>query len=405
MPCLATVDFYSISDHTMRSLLIFSFFIFHFSFSISAQPDTSHIRISLLTCEPGEDLYSTFGHSALRITDSISNEDIVYNYGTFNFEEPGFYTKFIRGKLLYYLSTEDFNSFRDFYHQENRGITEQVLQLTSSEKERIIHLLQQNIQAENRFYKYDFLFDNCTTRLRDLIEKAADTTVYYGNVLKEKKRFRQLIYEYLDYNDKQWSKLGIDLLLGSKTDAIMTSRQVTFLPDYLMRTLDATRIGAMPVVLSSQKLYNISTQNTDKNFITHPEFIFSVLFIVNVMLSFSKNHSVQKFIYNFDSFLFLIAGLLGILFLFMWFGTDHIMCKNNYNLLWAWPTHAIAVFYINSRRSLVSLYFKLSVFVNVLLLLTWFFLPQHINISLMPVVMLLIFRGIIIGYRIKKKII
>jgi len=178
-----------------RRLLLFSFFIFHFSFFISAQTDTSHLRISLLTCTPGEDLYSTFGHSALRITDSSGNDNIVFNYGTFDFSEPGFYIKFIRGKLMYYLSTENFDSFRDFYKTEKRGITEQVLNLSSSEKKSIIKLLQQNLESENRFYKYDFLFDNCTTRLRDLLEKTADTSVSFGNVLSRKTRFRELIYE------------------------------------------------------------------------------------------------------------------------------------------------------------------------------------------------------------------
>src|SRR5687767_8688480 len=268
-----------------------SFLFFIPGFSISAQTDSSHLRISLLTCTPGEDLYSTFGHSALRVTDSVNNFDIVYNYGTFDFSEPGFYIKFIRGKLMYYLSTEDFDSFRDFYRSENRGITEQVLHLTSSEKNKIKYFLQQNLAAENRFYKYDFLFDNCTTRLRDLVEKNADTTVFFGDVLARKTGFRELIYEYLNYNDKQWSKLGIDLFLGSKTDAIMTTRQVMFLPDYLMKTFDNTRIGNKPLVAFSKNLYPISLQSKPANVVTHPAFIFSILFLLIAVLSFSKNNS------------------------------------------------------------------------------------------------------------------
>ncbi len=381
---------------------LFSFLLFNLSFLLFAQTDSSHLRISLLTCEPGEDLYSTFGHSALRVLDSVSKDDIVYNYGTFDFREPGFYLKFIRGKLRYYLSTEDFDSFRDFYQQENRGIIEQVLQLSSSEKKNIRRLLQENLESENRFYKYDFTFDNCTTRLRDLIEKTADSTIIYGSILKQKTRFRQLIYEYLDYNDKQWSKLGIDLLLGSKTDAVMTSRQVMFLPEYLMKTLDHTKTGTTPVVLSSQNLYATSPQNSKKNFLTHPEFLFSVLFLVIVMLSFSKNHSIQKIICNFDGIIFFITGFMGILILIMWFGTDHIMCSNNLNLLWAWPTHTIAALYIYNRKSIVKNYFKLAALVNAVLLISWFFLPQHMNISFIPIVMLLIFRSAVIGYKRKK---
>lgn len=384
-----------------RYLLSFLLLIFNFSLLLSAQTDSSHIRISLLTCAPGEDLYSTFGHSALRVSDSLSGDDIVYNYGTFDFREPGFYTKFMRGKLLYYLSTEDFDSFRAFYQQENRGITEQVLRLTSREKKKIEALLQKNLERENRFYKYDFLFDNCTTRLRDLLENTADSTIVYRSVLKEKTPFRQLIHEYLDNADKPWIRLGIDILLGSKTDAITTNRQVMFLPEYLMKALNNTRIGNTPVVSSAQNLYATAPQTTGKNFITHPAFIFSVFSLLIVLLSFSKSYRVKKFISNFDGLLFFVTGLLGILILFMWFGTDHIMCRNNYNLLWAWPSHAIAAFVINriKKRKPVTVYFKLTALISSMVLLCWFFLPQYLNVSLVPVVMLLIFRSAAIGYR------
>ena len=380
-------------------ILFISFLFFNPAILISAQTDSSHLRISLLTCTPGEDLYSTFGHSALRVTDSVSNYDIVYNYGTFDFSEPGFYTKFIRGKLMYYLSTEDFDSFRDYYRGENRGITEQVLGLTQDEKSNIKHLLQQNLQNKNRFYKYDFLFDNCTTRLRDLVEKSADSKVLYGKEVTEKKRFRQLIYEYLNYNDKQWSKLGIDLLLGSKTDAIMKTREVMFLPDYLMKTFDRTKIGNMPLVSSSKNLYTIIPQNDHKSIVTNPFFIFSVLLLSILVMSFSKNNSIQKFVQGFDGFIFFITGLLGILIIFMWFGTDHLMCRNNYNLLWTWPTHTIAAFYINSRKYRAKNYFKIIAISNTILLFAWFFLPQHMNISLIPFILLLIFRSVMIGFK------
>lgn len=383
----------------MLRWLLSSFLLFNFSFLLTAQTDSSHLRVSLLTCEPGEDLYSTFGHSALRVIDSVSKDDIVYSYGTFDFSEPGFYIKFIRGKLRYYLSTGDFDSFKDSYQQENRGIIEQVLQLSSSEKKNIRKLLQENLESQNKFYKYDFTFDNCTTRLRDIIEKTADSTVIYASVLKQKTRFRQLIYEYLDYNDKQWSKLGIDLLLGGKTDAVMTNRQTMFLPEYLMKTLSNTRIGLTPVVLSSQNLFTVLPRNFAKNFLTHPEFIFSVLFLVIVMLSFSKGNSIQRIIQNFDGIIFFLLGLMGILILIMWFGTDHIMCRDNLNLLWAWPTHVIAAFYAHNKKTAAKNYFKLTALVNVILLISWFFLPQHMNISFIPIVMLLLFRSVIIGYK------
>jgi Domain of unknown function (DUF4105) len=383
----------------MKFLIALLFFL---PLNIFAQNDSCHLRISLLTATPGEELYSTFGHSALRVTDTVSNTDIVYNYGTFNFDEPGFYTKFIRGKLMYYLSTEDFESFQYTYQQENRAITEQVLNLSCSEKQNIIMLLRANMMALNRFYKYDFLFDNCTTRLRDLVESATDSTVHFGEVLKTKKTFRDLIYEYLNYNDKQWSKLGIDILLGSKTDAIMKPREVMFLPDYLMKTFDSSTVDSRPLVSDKESLNKINHLRNEKDNLTHPLFLFTCLFVLIAFLSFSKNIFIQRFLTSFDGFLFFVTGLLGLLLLFMWFGTDHVMCKNNYNLLWAWPTNIVAAFYIHSKKSWAKKYFILYALFNLLLIGFWFFMPQHLNPSLIPIIGILILRSFV--YISKKKL-
>ena len=360
-----------------------------------SQGDSCHLRISLLTCTPGEELYSTFGHSALRVTDSVSNRDIVYNYGTFNFDEPNFYLKFVRGKLSFYLSADYFLNFAAEYQETKRGITEQVLNLTCSEKQKIVALLQENMTGANRTYKYDFTFDNCTTRLRDLVEKASDSTVHFGDALKSKATFRDLIYEYLDYNDKQWSKLGIDILLGSKTDATMTPRQVMFLPDYLMKTFDSSTINGAPLVLDKIPLLKPDYSQIKKDNLTHPIFIFSCFFILIAFLSFSKNSFIQKLLFALDGAMFFITGLLGILLIFMWFGTDHLMCKNNYNLLWAWPINVVAAFYIHSRKRWPKIYFTIYAVFNLVLLGLWFYLPQHMNPSLIPIILILIFRSFV----------
>lgn len=366
-----------------------------------AQNDSCHLRISLLTASPGEDLYSTFGHSALRVIDSVSNTDIVYNYGTFDFEEPGFYMKFTRGKLMYYLSRDYFESFKANYQAENRTLTEQVLNLNCEEKSNIINLLNDNLLPQNLYYKYDFLFDNCTTRLRDLLEKTTEGNVHFGEVLQTKKTFRNLIHEYLNYNDKQWSKLGIDILLGSNTDAIMQPREVMFLPDYLMKTLDNSTIDSRPLVSEKQSLYKIDYSGNQKNNLTHPFFIFLSLFVLIAFMSFSKNALLQKFLYSFDGFLFFITGLLGFLLIFMWFGTDHLMCKNNYNLLWAWPTHVVAAFYIHSKRSFAKKYFLGFAIFNLAVVGFWFLLPQQMNVGLIPIIGILILRSFV--YISKKK--
>ncbi len=380
------------------SLLIFSIFLFSITKTF-AQQDSCHLQVSLLTATPGEELYSTFGHSALRIRDTVTNQDIVYNYGTFNFDEPNFYMKFVRGKLSFYLSTDTYDNFIAEYQQENRGVTEQFLNLTCEQKRNIIMLLEANMMGQNRTYKYDFTFDNCTTRLRDLVEKATDSTVHFGNVLNKKETFRDLIYVYLNYNDKQWSKLGIDILLGSKMDVTATPYQVMFLPDYLMETFDSSSVAGKPLVSEKQTLVRQVYGQQTKDNLTHPFFIFICLFVIIAFLSFSKNKSVQKILASFDGFLFFITGLLGILILFMWFGTDHIMCRDNYNLLWAWPTNIVAAFYIHSNKSWAKKYFIFYALFTLLVIIFWRLVPQHLNIALIPVIAILIFRSLISIFR------
>lgn len=377
---------------------LFTFLLF-FPLFLSAQNNSCRVRISLLTVSPGEELYSTFGHSALRVTDSVNNSDIVYNYGSFNFDEPGFYTKFVRGKLNYYLSRDYYNSFKADCEQENRNLTEQVLNLSCTEKQKIQILLDNNLLPQNLYYKYDFLFDNCTTRLRDLVEKAADSSIQFNQVVKTKVTFRNLIHEYLDYNDKQWSKLGIDILLGSKTDAIMQPREVMFLPDYLMTTFDSSSIDSRPLIAEKSVVFQSTDNGDGKGNLSHPMFIFLCAFVIIAFLSFTKNPVLRKILFSLDGMLFFITGLLGVLLLFMWFGTDHVMCENNYNLLWAWPINVIAAFYTHSLRKGAKIYFLIYGLFNLVLLGLWFLLPQQLNISLIPFIGILIFRSLSIFRR------
>lgn len=384
-----------------KFFLISYFLLFISSLSLPkdgfSQTDSCSLRISLLTCSPGEDLYSTFGHSALRVTDSATNDDLVYNYGTFNFDEPGFYTKFVRGKLLYYLSTEPFNSFRQAYEYEGRGMIEQVLNLTCSEKHKMVSLLKENLQGENKFYRYDFLFDNCTTRLRDLLEKSSGSPVHFQQIVNKETTFREHIFEYMDYNDKQWTKLGMDILLGNNTDAIMTNREAMYLPDYLLNGFDSGRIGNKPVVSSKNTIIDLAVIKPGKNFFTGPFFFFCLLLIVIALLGFSKSTAIKKFIQGFDGILFFLTGFAGIMMVVMWFGTEHTVCRNNYNLLWAWPTHALLAFFVNSRKPWVRKYFLISAILYAIVFCILFFVPQPMNSALTPIILLLIFRSLANG--------
>ncbi len=361
----------------------------NFQVSTFAQ-DSSRIRISLLTCTPGDELYSIFGHSAIRVIDSNSVTDLVYNYGTFNFDDEGFYIKFVRGKLNYYISVERFEDFKYLYQATNRAMTEQVLNFSPAEKIAIQHTLIENLKEENKYYQYDFFFDNCTTRLRDLIVKSKHPMPQLPAVRPADMRFRQAIHEYLDKGRQHWSKLGIDILLGAPTDRVMTAAEQEFLPDNLMMALD--RSTNVQLVSSSQNLYPINTDPKQKEWLT-PVVLFSGLFLFFFIAHLAFYNKRPVLMDSLDGLLFFITGLLGFLLVFMWTATDHSMTKNNYNLLWAIPTHLFISFFIGNKNSRVKKYFGFTALAGILLLLCWFFLPQQMNNALIPVVLLLVFRA------------
>lgn len=354
--------------------------------------DTSRLQISIITCEPGSELYSIFGHSAIRVVDSNFVADVIYNFGTFDFSDPDFYQKFIQGKLKYFLSIERTEDFIESYKAENRGITEQVLLLSAIEKRNIRDALAENIKEENRFYLYDFFLDNCTTRLRDIVKNNRQPAIDLPAVMPTNFTFRNAIHQYLDEGKMHWSKLGIDLLLGAPTDAVMTIEQQQFLPENLMIAFEKNSTGLL--VLKTNAIYTSAVEK-DSGFVITPLMCSLLLFFIGALLTWISivKRRAGIALQTFDSMLFLIVGLLGCLFIFMWLGTDHTMTKRNYNLLWAIPFHVVAAFLVKKKTSLAKNYFLLSCLVCVLVLIFWAVLPQELNFSLIPIVLLLAVRS------------
>lgn len=378
--------------------LLFPFLLFTFYFS-PAQTDSCGIRISLLTCTPGTELYSTFGHSALRVVDTNNNTDIVFNYGTFDYYDPNFYTKFVKGKLLYFVDTSSIEDFMYEYEFFKRGVTEQVINISCDEKRKLLAALYQNVKKENREYRYDFNYDNCTTRLRDMLEKAAGKQIESKNILpKPGTTFRNLIHVYLDRGGQQWSKLGIDMLLGNPMDKKVTNREAMFLPDYLLMAFDSSKLNGQPVVNEKKILLNYFDAYKTKTGVT-PSIVFGILFLLIAALSIFIFKGWNLFLKIFDFFFFVIVGLIGVLILFMWFGTEHAMCKNNFNLLWALPTHLPVAFMLFSKKQWINSYFRFVFFYTIALLLAWFFLPQKFNTALLPLVGIILIRSFFLSKR------
>lgn len=357
-----------------------------------AQDSICHLRISLLTCAPGAELYSTFGHTALRIQDSITGTDYVYNYGTFNFNDDNFYMKFVRGKLDYFLSVDAYPDFMYEYQEDRRSVWEQELKLTCAEKQKIIDALTINMQPANRMYKYDFIYDNCTTRVRDLIFRSLPGSMVKHRLVPEGTTPRNLIYTYLDRGGEPWSKLGIDILLGAKLDKPVDNNVAMFLPDYLLKGVDSATInGTQPVVKQKRLLLDAATPVEPIGEYV-PLITFAVTFALLTLLFLSSNQKAVAISRYVDSFFLYLTGLLGLLLIFMWWGTDHRMTKDNYNLLWALPTNCVAAFFVWRRPAWIRTYFGVAFIETALLLIFWFWLPQEFNLSLVPFVFFMLYR-------------
>ena len=370
----------------MRKIILLVFIVFS-KMSFAQLDSTSRSQISLVTCSPGNELYSIFGHTAIRVFDSTNGSDVFYNYGTFDFDDPNFFAKFVRGKLDYYLSVESANDFFLTYQNERRTVTEQVLALSPQEKKSILQALLINISGNNKYYKYDFLFDNCTTRARDIIKGRSSFS--QEKLVPQGTTFRNMLYLYLDSSGMCWSKLGIDILLGSKIDKPVTVEQSNFLPDYLMLAFDSSNVKHK--LIEDRKVYKaFGVNNVSKNNY-QPLIVFIMLLLLMMLASFSKNTFVQKIHFYSSLFFVFMSGIIGVLLLFMWFGTDHKSCTNNYNILWALPTNFVAAFIANKGVSYRKKYFRFALITTLLVLASWFFLPQQFNISLIPFVVMMAF--------------
>lgn len=336
------------------------------AFNIFAQNDTvDQSRMSLLTCGVGDELYSSFGHTAIRYTDPARGIDEVYNYGMFNFG-PDFLMQFTRGKLLYYVGTGSYNSFVEDYSYEQRSVVEQELHLNPEQRSRVLAFLKENLKPENKYYKYDFLYDNCATRVRDIFPAILGPGFHFGPSLPEGKKitFRGIINEYQRNN--HWARLGINIVLGSRIDKVMSNEEAMFLPDMLMQGIATARLDGAAIVAGGPKQV---VKGADRSALSPngPMWVMIGLLLLTLMVFFVRPLQVLKpalaFLHLF------ISGLLGFMLLFMWLGTDHQSCANNYNLLWALPFNLPFAFTIFKPRKWHKQYSLIAIVLLILALM------------------------------------
>ena len=335
-------------------------------------------RISLLTCAPGSELYSCFGHSGIRVTDYRLGLDIVFNYGTFDFDQPDFYLNFCKGHMIYMLGVDRFEDFRTEYIEEKRSIYEQVIDLKHPEKQIIFDFLTKNSERANRSYRYDFLFDNCATRIRDVFEKNLSSVKFDYSTFTERKSFRDLINDYS--MDKPWEQFGMGLLIGLPVDRIATHQETTFLPDYLSRGFAHATISDRPLCLPSHILLDIPSQHQSKSIdqIITPLVFWAVLLVLLLVITYLGIQR-HKHSYWLDVILFFVAGLLGMLMFVLGGFTEHTTTQWNLNMFWAWPTHLLTAFLLPfmKKKKWMAVYFLLAAISAAIMVLGFKLLPQH----------------------------
>jgi hypothetical protein len=349
------------------------------------------MEISLLTCAPGSDLYSIFGHTAIRVRDTSRGIDIVYNYGTFDDSDPLFYIHFTKGIMNYSLSAETYDSFMTEYEYEHRAVMGQVLNMSCAEKNQLYEALRKNTLEENRFYQYHFHTDNCTTRAARIIESNTKDSLWYKNILPEPgPSYRDMIHEYLNPQHQYWSKFGIDMLLGKNLDMKPSNVEaIHFLPDYLFRGMDNATEGNKRLVRKTQRLLSFPETKIPDNPFT-PMVAFSVMLLVGIIFYFLKNKTPLLI---FDIIFFSLTGLFGLLASTLWLGRVDNVCRNNINIFWALPTHLIAVFFIRKKGVWIKYYFLATAILAAVLLIGFPWWPQRMNTAVLPILGIIIFRG------------
>ena len=358
-------------------------------------------EVTLITILPGADVYEAFGHSALRVHDPVQGTDRLYNYGTFQFDD-WFIPKFLYGQLDYYLSVASFPRALRLYEQRERPVIEQRLDLSAEQRDTLVDFLRWNAEPENRVYRYDFLFDNCSTRIRDAFEDEWGAEFDASAAPEPGYTFREMLDLYVQ--DRPWTTFGFYLALGQEVDRDVTAREAMFLPDFLMEAADHTYIddddGRRSLVTETDTLLWIDgyTHPHDDPSFPWPTLMLWLVFAVGLVGTAAERQRGTRtpWMDRFDKGLLFVLGGAGLILAFLWFISLHEVTNQNLNLLWALPTHMLAAFLVGDKavpRWLRHGYWGVTAVAALALLAGWPFWTQTLYTGLIPVLLLVVLRA------------
>lgn len=383
---------------TLRRSLLPLFVLSVFTLQAQQMPLSDSATASVLTCGAGEDFYTSFGHSAIRITDPVKGLDFVYNYGTFDFGTPHFYWKFMRGQLDYQLSRTTYAEFIDEYTWYGRPVSEQRLTFESGQVQNLFVLLETNYLPEYRGYRYDFLRDNCATRVRDAVYSAwAQDTVLQRTA--EPRSYRQLLATCLK-DSMEWWRLGIDLLFGLPTDHRCTAPERMFLPAEMEAELaQCTTTGVWTAPAIVEPSHPLLTKGRTPLKASFPPLVaFALLLaVIAVLTVIARRFNLKPIIFNvIDRVLFVIAGLCGLFLCFMWFGTDHWCTQWNLNILWLSPLLILIAIRLE-RSPRWALWLQEVMFLAAAVWVVW----CGLSVAIIPLIIMLMLRVGVLLFRAK----
>jgi hypothetical protein len=370
--------------------------------TLQAFPVSDETEISIITIGPYQpELYSAFGHSGIRVQDPSKNIDWMYDYGRFDFDQKNFYWNFARGKMLYSIGlSRDFDRVYRFYESQDRYILEQQLNLSQEEKQAFVDYLQNNYLPENREYFYNYVYDNCATRIRDVIKEVLGDDVQFNfSYVEEGKTVRNLMDDYLDY--QPWGDLIIDIGLGQQIDRAADPETYMFLPDYVYRGLEQASVqtdsARVPLVEATNVLYQNKKEPDEVGWFTPFNFFIIMFFVVGLITN--RNFKTGKRSNWVDYILFSVVGILGWWLTFLWFFTEHLS-QGNWNLLWAMPLYIPLVFLLTKERlkPFLTRFFRFMAVLNLLTLIFWAFVPQGLHQALIPLLVTMMLRSFYISY-------
>ena len=363
--------------------------------STQVRDTNDSILVSLITCSPGTEVYAVYGHTALRIEIPSQGIDMAVNYGLFAFDAPNFIWRFIKGETDYIVGLIGYPIFEQEYTTRGSQVTLQKLNLSEKEKIELVRLLNENLRPENREYRYNFLYNNCSTKARDKVEEALTGHITIDE--QHQHTYRSIIHQYTE--DYPWLQFGIDYLLGIEADRAIDARQQMFAPEYLMNYMTRAQLTdndkQFPYVIETTIVEPTEEKDDVWRFPLNPTQAMILLLLLVMVVSTFEIFAEHRQGW-FDILLLTIQGIMGCIVTFLLFFSEHPTVGSNIHAIYLNPLPLIFIPFIISSllRHKVSALYHIEALMLIVFTATAIILKQSIQPAAWILVIALLIRAL-----------